>query len=72
MSDVLGQRWTNLPEDTSFFQKLRNIKRFHRHYSKNKARELRKTELDTKANLELATATLHEDFYNMDKQVEVI
>ena len=62
MSDVLGLRWTNLPEGTSFLQKLRNIKRFHRFYSKNKAKEFRKMELDTKANLELATTTLHEDF----------
>lgn len=27
--------------------------------------------LDTRANLELATAVLHDDVYNMDKQGEV-
>ena len=28
-------------------------------------------ELDTKTNLKLATATLHEDIYNIDKQRKV-
>jgi hypothetical protein len=52
MSDVQGLRWTSLPEITSFFHKLRDIKRFYRHHSKNKAKELRKIKLDTKANLD--------------------
>jgi hypothetical protein len=71
MSDVLGLKWTNLPENTSFFHKLRNIKRYYRHHSKTKTKEYRKVELDTKTNLELATVTLHEDVYDVDKQEEV-
>ena len=71
MSDALGLRWTSLPENTSFFHKLRDIKRFYMQHSKTKAREFRKVELDTKPNLELATATLHEDMYDVDKQGEV-
>ena len=60
--------WTSLPEYTSFLKKFKDIKRYYRHYSKNKVKELRKTELDTKAKLKLATVPLHEEFYNMDKQ----
>ena len=71
MSDVLGQRWTNLPEGTSFFHKLRNINRFYRYYSKNKTKEFRNGELDIKANLKLATATLLEDIYKIDKQGKI-
>ena len=71
MSDALGLRWTSLPENTSFFHKLRDIKKFYMQHSKTKAREFRKVELDTKPNLELATATLHEDMYDVDKQGEV-
>ena len=71
MSNVLGLRWTSLPENTSFFHKLRDIKRFYRHHSKTNAKEFRKVELDTKANLELATAILHEDIYDVDKQGEI-
>ena len=44
MSAVFGQMWTSLPEDTFFFQKLKDIKRYYRHYTK----EFRKIELDTK------------------------
>ena len=71
MSDVLGQSWTCLPKNTSFFYKLRDIKRFYRHYSKRNAKEFRKVELDTKVNLKLATVTLHENVYDVDKQGEV-
>ena len=71
MSDVLGLRWTSLPENTSSFHKLKDIKRFYRHHSKTKTKKIRKVELDTKANLELATATLHEDVYVVVKQGKV-
>lgn len=70
LCDVLGKMWTSLPEYTSFLKKLRDIKRYYRHYNKNKVKELRKTELDTKVKLKLATVPLHEEFYNMDKQRE--
>ena len=62
LCDVLGKMWTSLPEYTSFFKKFKDIKRYYRHYSKNKVKELRKTELDTKAKLKLATVPLHESF----------
>ena len=71
MSDVFGQRWTSIQDNTFFFYKLRYIQKFYKYYSKTNDKEYRKLELDTKANLELATATLHEDFYNVDKQEEV-
>jgi hypothetical protein len=71
MSDVLGLRWTSLPENTLFFHKLRDIKRFYKHHNKTKAKEYRNVELDTQANLKLATATLHEDVYDVDKQGQV-
>jgi hypothetical protein len=45
MSDVLGQRWTTLLENTFFFNKLRDIKRFYKHYSKTNTKEYRKLEL---------------------------
>ena len=51
----LGERWEELPKDTLFFYKLRNISRLYRHISKLKARENRKLELNTKAKLEVAT-----------------
>lgn len=36
-----------------------------------KTYEFKRVKLDTRANLELATAVLHDDVYNMDKQGEV-
>lgn len=38
--------------------------------SKDMAKEYRREELDFRASLEVATVTLHDDVYNMDKQEE--
>lgn len=54
-----------------FFQKLRNIVRYYQHFSKLKAKEFRKRELDLRAKLEVTIATLHEDTYDPIKQGEV-
>lgn len=54
-----------------FFYKLRIISRLYRQYSKYKAKQLRRVELDTRAKLEINIAKLHEDLYNVDKQGEV-
>ena len=71
ISDLLSDKWAELPTQASFFSKLRIISRIYRQVSKRKAREMRKLELDTKVKLEIATAKLHEDAYNIVKQGEV-
>ena len=71
MVGTLRERWSSLPEESPFFQKLRNVTRLYRHLSKLKAKEFRKEELDARAKLEIAIASLHEDIYNMEKQGEV-
>jgi hypothetical protein len=67
----LEEKWKNLPEDISFFYKLRMISRFYMQASKQKARVNKKMKLDTLAKLEVATANLHEDINNFQKQEEV-
>ena len=52
----------------SFFHKLRNIDRFYRQASKKKTMVNKKMKLDT---LEVATANLHGDINNSEKQGEV-
>ena len=69
--DALSEKWTSQPEETFFFQKLRNIARFYRHLSKLKAKEFKRRELDLRAKLEVAIATLHEDVHDPVKQGEV-
>ena len=71
ITEALEEKWTSLPEGASFFHKLRNTTRFYRYFSKIKAKKFRKKELDTKARLEVALATLHEDAYDTGKQGEV-
>ena len=71
VTEALEKKWTSLPEGASFFHKLRSTTRFYRYFSKLKAKEFRKKELDTKARLEVALATLHEDVYDAGKQGEV-
>ena len=71
VTEALEEKWTSLPEGASFFHKLRSTTRFYRYFSKLKAKEFRKKELDTKARLEVALATLHEDVYDAGKQGEV-
>ena len=66
--ELLKECWKKLPEANSFFSKLRHISKVFRQFSKRKAREYKKKELDTRAKLEVAVATLHEDVYNIDKQ----
>ena len=68
---ALRDRWESITGENSFFQKLRNVTRFFRQLSIVKAKEFRKTELDARANLQIAIATLHDDIYNIDKQKEV-
>ena len=66
--ELLKECWKKLPEVNSFFSKLRHISRVFRQFNKRKVREYKKKELDTRAKLEVAVATLHEDVYNIDKQ----
>jgi exonuclease III len=60
----MTEKWDSLPIEATFFQKLRHISRFYRQFSKQKAREYRKEELNARANLEVATAKLHDDIHN--------
>ena len=69
--DTLSECWNKLLGDTSFFSKIRYISRVYRQESKKIARGNKREELDTRANLEIAVANLHEDIYNADKQREV-
>ena len=69
--DTLSECWNKLLGDTSFFSKIRYISRMYRQESKKIARGNKREELDTRANLEIAVANLHEDIYNADKQREV-
>ena len=62
----LKEKWASLPIDASFFQKLRQITRLYRQFSKHKAKEHKREELNARANIEIATAKLHEDIYNVD------
>ena len=57
--------------EATFFSKLRHVTRFYRQFSKLKVKEHRREELNTRANLETATAQLHEDIHNTEKQGEV-
>ena len=43
ISNLLSDKWTGLPIQTSFFSKLRIISRIYRQLSKRKACEMRKT-----------------------------
>ena len=67
----LKEKWASLPIDASFFQKLRQITRLYRQFSKHKAKEHKREELNARANIEIATAKLHEDIYNVELQGEV-
>ena len=60
-----------MPEDASFFSKIRYISRIYRQVSKKIARENKNEELDTRANLEIVVANLHEDIYNTYKQKKI-
>lgn len=71
MIDMLRDKWNGCSEGASFFYKLMQITRIYRFVSKQKAKEFKKEELDTRASLEVATALLHEDVYNEDKQGKV-
>ena len=65
--ELLRECWSKLPQTTYFFSKIRHISRVFKQLSKPKARDYKKEELDTRAKLEVAVATLHEDVYNVDK-----
>ena len=69
--DTLSECWNKLLGDTSFFSKIRYISRVYRQESKKIARGNKREELDTRANLEITVANLHEDIYNANKQREV-
>jgi hypothetical protein len=64
-------KWKTMSEDSTFFHKLRNVGKFYRQTSKEKAMVNKKLELDTLAKLEVATAHLHGDINNFEKQGEV-
>ena len=71
MLDKIETRWKALSEEGTFFFKLRNVARFYKQASKKKTMKNKKIELDISAKLELATASLHEDINNFEKQGEV-
>ena len=71
LMERLKERWNGIPEDANFFHKLRNIVRFFRQTCKQKAKNNRKVELDTKAKLEVAMTNIHEDIHSFEKQREV-
>ena len=71
IGDKLQEMWASLSLDASFLFKFRNITRYYRQYSKFKVLESRIIELDAKAKLEVATAQLHNDIYNVELQGEV-
>lgn len=60
--DELRESWASLLEDASFFFKLKHIYRFYKKNSNKQAKAIMKEDLNTRANVELATATLHEHF----------
>lgn len=64
----IREKWAGLPANASFFFKLRHISRIYRQFSKNKAKEHKREELNARANLEVATAKLHDDFHNEELQ----
>lgn len=57
----LKEKWVGLPTNATFFFKLRHISRLYRQFSKNKAKEHKREELNARANLEVATAKLHDN-----------
>lgn len=68
----LSEKCISLPKDVSFLYKLRHITRYYRQYSKQKAKKKHKwEELNTRAKLKVAMASLHNDIYNVGKQGEV-
>ena len=67
----LREKWESLPTDATFFQKLRHITRLYRQFSKWKAKEHKREELNARANLEVATGQLHDDIYNVELQGKV-
>lgn len=69
--DKLKEKLDNLPTKALFFHKLRHMTRLYRQFSKHKAEEHKREELNARANLEIATARLHEDIYNIELQGEV-
>ena len=71
IGDKLREKWASLPKEASFLFKFRNITRYYTQYSKLKVQENRKIEFDVKAKLEVATANLHNDIYNVDLQGEI-
>lgn len=68
---VLGECCSKLLEKNSLFSKMRYISRINRKISEKQTREHKREELDTRVNLEIAVATLHDDVYNLDKQGEI-
>ena len=71
MITKLEEIWEGMPRDATFFAKLRHVTRFYRQFSKQKAKEHRREELNARANLETAIARLHDDIYDEGKQGEV-
>ena len=67
-SSKIKEKWEGLPANAIFFFKLRHISRLYRQLSKNKAKEHKRIELNARANLEVATAKLHDDIYNEELQ----
>lgn len=66
--DLLRVRWDRLPDDASFFFKLRNVSR---QLNKQRAMIFMEEELDIQTRFEVAIAFLHEDAYNVAKQGKV-
>ena len=68
IGERLRKRWERFPKDASFFFKLKNITRL---YCLQKTKEYKWEELNIKANLEVVTAELHNNIYNIVLQGNV-
>ena len=61
----------NFHVEATLFHKLWHIIRLFRQFSKPKTKEHKREELNARVNLEVATARLHDDIYNVELQREV-
>ena len=71
LAGKLKEKWESLPTKATFFQKLRHITRLYRQFSKWKAKEHKREELNARVNLEVVTVQLHDDIYNEEIQGKV-
>lgn len=67
MTVKLQEKWARLLTNVTFFYKLMHITRYYRQFSKQRAKEHKREELNARANLEISMASLHEDIFNEEK-----